>query len=232
VGGRTTDQGGALATVARQPLGRVLVALLAAGLLGYALWRLAQALLDTRGEGADATGLATRAGYLGSAIVHGFLCALAVRLLIDSGSSAGSGPREERQATAGVLDWPGGRALVIAAALAIIGVGAYNAWRGITRSFMEDLRVGGDARRAVERLGAIGLVARGAVFALAGVFLMKAAIEFDPSEAVGLDGALARLADQPYGQVLLGVTAAGLLAYAAFCVADARWHDFSGRAGD
>jgi hypothetical protein len=63
------------------------------------------------------------------------------------------------------------------------------------------------------------------VFGLVGIFLMKAAIEFDPSEAEGLDGALARLADQPYGQVLLGLTAAGLVAYAAYCVADARYHD-------
>ena len=63
------------------------------------------------------------------------------------------------------------------------------------------------------------------MFALVGVFLMKAAVEYDPSEAEGLDGALARLADQPYGQVLLGLAAAGLLAYAAYCLADARYHD-------
>ena len=63
---------------------------------------------------------------------------------------------------------------------------------------MEELTVAGQARRVVEPLGVVGHVARGVVFALIGVFLMKAAVEFDPSEAVGLDGALARLADQPY----------------------------------
>lgn len=90
---------------------------------------------------------------------------------------------------------------------------------------MDELSVSGRVRRLVERLGIVGHVARGAVFALVGVFLMKAAIEFDPNEAEGPDGALARLAEQPYGQVLLGITAAGLLADAAYCAADARYHD-------
>ena len=92
---------------------------------------------------------------------------------------------------------------------------------------MEDLGVSGAIRRVVERLGIVGHVARGAVFALVGVFLMKAAVEYDPEEAEGLDGALARLVDQPYGEVLLGLAAAGLLAYAAYCVADARYHRFT-----
>jgi hypothetical protein len=113
------------------------------------------------------------------------------------------------------------------AALIIIGVGVYNAYEGAAKKFMEDLRVSGRARTVVERLGMVGYIARGAVFVLIGVFLMKAAVEFDPSEAVGLDGALARLADQPYGHVLLGLTAVGLLAFAAYSAADARYHDSS-----
>ena len=226
--GQTTDQSGALATLADEPFGGLLIGLLAAGLLGYGLWRLVQAIFDTGGEGDDATGVVTRLGYFATAVVHLALFAFAVRLLAGSGGgsgSGGSGSAQEQQATAGVLGWPGGRAIVIVAALLIIGVGAYNAYRGITRDFMDELSVSGRVRRLVERLGIVGHVARGAVFALVGVFLMKAAIEFDPNEAEGLDGALARLAEQPYGQVLLGITAAGLLAYAAYCAADARYHD-------
>jgi hypothetical protein len=228
-GGETTDQSGALATIAEAPAGAVLVGLVAAGLLGYALWRLVQAVFDTGREGDDAKGIVRRVGYAASAAIHLALFAFAIRLLADSGggssSGAGSGSGQEQQATAGVLGWPGGRAIVIIAALVIIGVGAYNAYRGITKSFMDELVVGGGARTAVERLGMVGHVARGAVFALVGVFLMKAAVEYNPSEAEGLDGALARLANQPYGQVLLGLAAAGLVAYAAYCLADARYHD-------
>jgi Domain of Unknown Function (DUF1206) len=225
-GGETTDQKGALATLADEPAGGFLIGLLAAGLLGYGVWRLVQAIFDTGGEGDDATGVVKRIGYGASAAIHLALFGFAISLLAGSGGSSsgsGSGSGQEQETTAGVLGWPGGRAIVIIAALIIIGVGAYNAYRGITKRFMEDLAVGGDARRVVEPLGVVGHVARGVVFALIGVFLMKAAVEYDPSEAVGLDGALARLADQPYGQALLGLTAVGLLAYAAYCVADARY---------
>ena len=228
-GGETTDQKGALATLTDEPAGEVLIGLLAVGLLAYGVWRLVQAIFDTGGEGEDATGVVTRIGYAASGAIHLALFAFAIRLLVGSGgsgsgSASGSGSGQEQQTTAGVLGWPGGRAIVIVAALVIIGVGAYNAYRGVTKGFMEELNVGGGPRRAVETIGLVGHVARGVVFALVGVFLMKAAIEFDPSEAVGLDGALARLADQPYGQVLLGPAAAGLRAYAAYCVADARYH--------
>lgn len=231
-GGETTDQSGALSTLVEQPFGKVLVGLVAVGLLGYALWRLAQAIFDTGGEGDDAKGVVTRIGYAASAVIHLALFAFAIRLLTDSGGSSsgggsggGSGSGQEQQATSGVLGWNGGRAIVIVAALVIIGVGAYNAFEGVTKRFMKELNVSGGARTTVERLGIAGHVARGAVFALVGVFLMKAAIEYDPTEAEGLDGALARLADQPYGAVLLGLTAVGLLAYAAYCLADARYHD-------
>jgi Domain of Unknown Function (DUF1206) len=228
-GGTPADQQGALATLADEPLGKLLIGLLAAGLLGYALWRLAQAVLDTGGEGSDATGVVTRIGCAGSAAIHLALFAFAVQLLAGSGggSQGGSGSGQEQETTAGVLGWPAGRAIVIVAALVILGVGAYNAYRGVTKRFMEDLSVGGAARRTAERVGLVGHVARGAVFALIGALLMKAAVEFDPSEAEGLDGALARLAGQPYGQVLLGLAAAGLLAYAAYCVLDARYRDSS-----
>jgi hypothetical protein len=225
-GGQTTDQPGALATLADEPGGGLLIGLLAAGLLCYGLWRLVQAIFDTGGEGDEATGIVRRIGYAASGAIHLTLFAFAIGLLAGSGSGSGSGSSsgQEQETTAGVLGWTGGRAIVIVAALVIIGVGAYNAHRGVTKGFMEDLSVGGRARRLVEPLGVAGHVARGVVFALVGVFLMKAAVEFDPSEAVGLDGALTRLAHQPYGQVLLGLAAAGLLAYAAYCVADARFH--------
>jgi len=61
------------------------------------------------------------------------------------------------------------------------------------------------------------------VFALVGIFLIKAAVEYDPDEAIGIDGALRKLAEQTYGTVLLGVVAAGLLAYAVFCFVQARY---------
>jgi len=230
-GGRTTDTGGALQTLADQPLGRVLMVLLAVGLLGYAAWRIAQAVLDTDREGEGAKAIVTRIGAAGSALIHLGLMVLAIRLIADSGSGSGgaggsgSGADQESQATAGVFDWPAGRWIVLIAAAVVIGVGAYNVYEGLSRGFMDKMRVSGSRRRTVERLGVVGYVARGVVFGIAGVFLAKAAIEFDAKEAVGIDGALAELADRSFGPVLLGLVAAGLIAYALTCVAWARYRE-------
>ncbi|WP_217924223.1 DUF1206 domain-containing protein [Miltoncostaea oceani] len=232
VGGRTTDTGGALQTLADQPFGRVLMVLLAIGLLGYAAWRIAQAVLDTDDEGDGAKAVVTRIGAAASALIHLGLMVLAIRLVADSGSGSGgaggSGSRadQESQATAGVFDWPAGRWIVLVAAAVVIGVGAYNVYEGISRGFMDKMRVAGSRRRLVERLGVVGYVARGVVFGIAGVFLAKAAIEYDAKEAVGIDGALAELADRSFGPVLLGIVAAGLIAYALTCLAWARYREF------
>ena len=68
-----------------------------------------------------------------------------------------------------------------------------------------------------------GLFARMIVFGLVGAFLLESAIRYDPKEAVGLDGALQRLATSTYGRPLLGVVAAGLLCYALFRLTEARY---------
>ena len=54
-------------------------------------------------------------------------------------------------------------------------------------------------RKAFTGVGVFGHLARAVVFALIGYFLVRAAIDYDPDEAVGLDGALAKLGDSSYG---------------------------------
>lgn len=225
-GGKATDSTGALQSLADRSFGTLALVALAAGLAGYALWSLAQGLLDTDREGDSPGSLVTRAGRIGSGIAHGFLAVLAVRLVTGSGGGSASQGQEPR-AAAGVLGWPAGQEIVAVVGLVVIGVGAYQVWKGLSRDFMEYLSVSGDSRRMVERLGMVGIVARGLVFVLAGVFVTKAAIEFDPSEAEGLDGTLARLADQPFGAWLLGAAALGLLAFAAYCACEARYRRIS-----
>jgi hypothetical protein len=130
------------------------------------------------------------------------------------------------ETTAEILSWPAGRWLVGLAGACIVGVGLYNGYRGITQSFVEkwdSSRMSESVRRWATRIGVVGLLARLVVFSLIGFFAIRAAIDYDPKEAVGLDGALQKLTHQSYGPWLLGVTAAGLLAYALFCFADARY---------
>ena len=100
--------------------------------------------------------------------------------------------------------------------------------RGIKRSFLEKSRTDQmhDAtEKAFTVVGAIGYCARGVVFGLIGAFLIKAAIEYDPKEAIALDGALGKLAHATAGPFLLGLVAAGFIAFALYCLADTRYRN-------
>jgi hypothetical protein len=224
-GGKATSREGALATIADEAWGKVLLSALAVGFAAHALWRLLQALFDREREGSDASGVAKRVGYLGLAVVYGFLAFVSVRLLIDSGGVE-SQTSQARKATAHVLDWPGGRWLVGAVGLGLIGAGLFNGYRAFTQDFEEKWRTD-EMSRAVRRVGAglgtAGMLAKLVVFGLIGGFLVKAALEYDPQEAIGLDGALNEIAQASYGPTLLGLVAAGLLCYALFCFFEARY---------
>ena len=220
-GGKATDQSGALKTIADQPFGKVMLILVAIGLAGYSLWRLLHALLGHGPEKHDGT--FDRLAALGSGIAYAIVCAIAVDILLSGPSKGTSG---SSKAAAGVLGWPAGVWLVGIAGAVVIGVALFQAYRGVTADFLKDAKteqMGETTRRWYTLTAMVGHLARAVVFSLIGIFLIKAAIEYDPSKAVGLDGALAKLAHQSYGSALLGVVAAGLVAFAIYSLADARY---------
>lgn len=224
LGGReeSPDKNGALRTIAEQRFGQLLLLLLAGGLAGYALWRLAQALLDHDDEGEGPKGLAKRGGNLAKGLWYGTLCVLTLSVLVGNGSGSGN----EQQTTAGVFERPLGRYAVYAAGLAFAAAALFNGWRAVTCRFNRKLKtheMGELEETAATGIGVLGHLARLVVFGLVGIFLLRAAWEFDPSEARGLDGALLEVAQAPYGGLLLGVVAAGLLAYALHCLVQARY---------
>jgi hypothetical protein len=219
-GGKLTNQQGALHTVAHQPFGEVLLTLVAIGLGGYALWRFVRAALGRGPEGSD-KGF-ERVAALASGLVYLGMCVVAVRILAGS-PKASTNPD---QTTAGVLGWPAGTWLVGAAGLVLVGVGLYQGYRGLTKDFLADSKteeMGPLTRTWIGWIGLVGHLARMVVFTLAGAFLVKAAVDYDPQAAVGIDGALAKLLHEPYGPLLLGVVATGLIAFAAYSLSDARF---------
>lgn len=222
-GGKLTNQQGAFHTVAHQPFGHLLLTLIAIGLGGYSLWRLFRAALGHGPEGSD-KGF-DRIAAAGSGVVYGILCFVAVEILTGSGSG-GAGSGNASKTTGGILGWTGGTWIVGAAGAVMIGIGAYQGYRGVTQSFLKDSKTEQMSplmRRWIARIGTVGYLARMVVFCLVGVFLIKAAVNYNPSAAVGLDGALAKLLHQAYGSYLLGVVAAGLVAFAAYSLSDARY---------
>ena len=149
-------------------------------------------------------------------------------LLGDGGGS--SQISKAHETTAIVLSWPAGTWLVGLGGAILIGVGLWNAYRGLARKFEDKWNtghMGAAARRWGGRAGVVGHLARAVVFTLIGVFVIRAALQYDPKEAIGLDGALQKLASADYGPYLLGLTAAGLIAYGLYCLADARFRDVS-----
>jgi hypothetical protein len=130
--------------------------------------------------------------------------------------------------TARVMKWPAGRWIVGAVGIAILGAGVFNVWRGVTGRFRKNLKLrkmGKLEDRAFAIIGGIGHAARGVVFGLIGFFLVRAAYQYDQNEAVGLDGALGKVLQQDYGDTLLALVAAGLVAYGLYCYIEAGYRE-------
>lgn len=223
--GRPTSREGAVAALADEPGGAILLGAIAAGFAAYAVWRLVQAVFDREREGSDAPGVAKRVGYAGQAAVYAGMTYLTLHvLLVDD--RVPSQTSQARRATAEVLDWPAGRWLVGLAGAALVGAGLYNGYRAVTGGFDEKWRTGEMSpaeRRWSARIAVTGLLARLVVFGLVGAFLVKAAAEYDPAEAIGLDGALRKAAEASYGSWLLGLVAVGLACYGLTCLVEARY---------
>jgi hypothetical protein len=228
-GGKATSREGALAQLSHHPFGKIVLGALALGLAAYALWRFVQAYA----EGADdddgpARVWGKRLGYVGRGLIYAGLTYTALKLLF--GQRGQSQNERAHESAATVLGWPAGRWLVLAAGIAVVGAGVWNLYRGLARKFEDRWSVGRLSprmRRWGARAGVVGHVARFVVFALVGVFLVKAALDYKPKDAIGIDGALQKLAHASYGPFLLGLTAAGLVAYGVFCLVDARLRDVS-----
>jgi len=220
-GGKITNQQGAFRTVAAHPFGHVLLAALAAGLGGYAIWRLVRAALGHGREAAD-SGM-ERAGALGSGIAYALLCVIAVKILTAPSKSASG---NASKTASDVFAWPAGRWLIGAAGVVFAGVAAYQFIRGVRKKFLKDSKTS-EIPEVVKgwftAFGTVGHVARAIVFGMVAAFLIKAAYDYKANEAIGLDGALAKLYNGAYGGWLLGAVAAGLIAFASFSLVEARY---------
>lgn len=217
------DQQGALREIAETPAGSVLLILIAVGFAGYALWRLTEAALGHRDEDDQRKRAAKRAVSGVRGVIYLGLTATAVALLVSGG--AGSG--EPAPYTARLMEHTGGRWLVGAVGLLVVAAGVVLVVKGLTTKFEDELKrseMSPTVLRVARHFGQVGYVARGLVFGLVGAFVAKAAVDFDPNEAKGIDGALRTIADQAYGQVLLACCALGLVLFGIYSFVEARYH--------
>jgi hypothetical protein len=209
---------GALQELAQQSFGTILIWVIAIGMFLLVLWRLLEAAVGDENE--ESGRLRKRLTSLAKAVIYGSIAVSAVRVATGSGSGGGSDSM-----TAKLMDLPGGQLLVGAIGVAIIGYGANLVRRAWTEKFREHLDAegkSGDTGKAYIWFGKAGYMAKGVAFAIVGGLFCYAAVTHKPKKSGGLDVALHKVLQQPFGEVLLLAIAVGIACYGLFCFARAR----------
>jgi hypothetical protein len=226
-GKRQADRGGALAELSDKPFGAVLLWALAIGVVCMALWRLSEVLFGSVGP--DGRKAKKRLLAFARFVFYAFVAYSVISFAAGSGSGGGGGGSSDKQskdATAKVLDLPAGQWIVGAAGVGIAVAGVWLAGRAVMRSYRDKFKLGEMSprvRRLVDVTGVGGGAARGLVFAAAGAFAVRAAVDYEPDKAKGLDDTLRSFAETPLGPWLLALVAAGLVLFGLFSFAMARW---------
>ncbi|MFI8287983.1 DUF1206 domain-containing protein [Streptomyces sp. ms191] len=223
-GGEQADRGGALEQIAATPAGAVPLWALGAGLAGMAVWRLTEAVFGAAGPDGHKPG--KRALSAVRSVFYAFVAAVVLAFAAGAGNSgAGETDRQSQDATARLLALPAGRWLVGAAAVGIVVAGLWIAAQAVRRKYRKhlDRAMSKKARRYMDVTGVAGGVARGALLAAVGYFALRAAIDFDPDEAKGMDDAIRSFAQTGAGPWLLIALAAGLALFGLFSFGMSRW---------
>lgn len=224
--GAVTDRTGALAAIAAQPFGRLLLIVIAVGVTGYALWSLLRAILNPFNDDHSLSGILSRIGSLVTGVSYGALVIPITRLILGARQPAGSESQQAQQVASGLFTHPWGPWLVGAVGVVILVIGLARIYQGWTEQFERHFaryRLTAEQRRWAMRMGKLGTLALGVVMAIIGSLCVLAAVTLDPQKVGGMDQALSFLIQQPYGPWLLGLVAAGLIAYAAYSFMGALW---------
>jgi hypothetical protein len=217
------DRTGAVRLVAHTAFGTVALWLLVIGFIGMTLWRLSEAI----GGSAESDGrkASKRLANLVRAVFYAVVTYGILKYALGVGQPSSS-DKQSQDLTAAALKHPGGQWIVAIAGVIVVIAGLYTMYRAYKLKFLKHLRMGSAStrtRKAVTRLGQIGGIARGFVFATIGVFLVIAAKDANPKQAKGIDSALRALAHTPLGPVLLVVVALGLATFGLYSWCEARW---------
>jgi len=217
-GGGEASQQGAMAELAGNPAGLVVLWVTAVGMLALVVWQLTEAISGHRDREEGRKRTFKRLGSVGKAVIYAVLAWTAFQFAIGSGdSSSGSG---QKTMSAKLMSVPAGRILVIAIGVGILAIGVRNVWRGATKKFTHDLQ--GGVNPSTIRLGMVGFIAKGIALGVVGVLFALAGITHDPNKAGGTDQALRSLLALPFGQILLTLVALGIAAFGVYCFAWAR----------
>lgn len=210
--------------------GGIVLFLIFAGMLCYAVWRIIDAIWDLEAYGSDVEGIVARLGMVTTGVIHGAIGVLAFTLLFTSGAGSGGGS-SITQGVEAVMSWPGGRWIVGLAGLLTIGAAVYYLHKAWKEKYREHLRAN---RFTMNWNGALkaGVAAQGVVVGIIGALFVYAAFTANPNEAGGVAEAFSWLNGQPYGRILVAIVCVGLLGFALFCAVNAAYRIVPKAAGD
>jgi hypothetical protein len=218
---KNADISGALQTLVSQPFGKVLLCLVAVGMVALALWQASEAIWGYRNlESAKRVRKQVTSGARAATYA-----ALGVSAALVALGSTTSSTQSQQKATSDVLAWPGGRVIVVVVGLIIIGAGVAEVVKGVKKSFSEQIDTSSmspGARKSVVRLGQVGYIAKGVALGVVGGLLSYATLTADRQKQ-GLDGALQTILAQPFGKFLLTAVALGFVAFGLFAMVQSRY---------
>ena len=212
---------GAMSYLAQQPLGGFLVWAIAIGMVFLVIWRLLEFAFGYPEESDEKKRWRKRGTSLLKAVLYGAIAYSAFKTATGDGGGGGGSD----SMTAKIMKMSGGQLIVGIIGLAIIGYGISLIIRGWTEKFRENLDAQGQSGQdgsAYVMAGKVGYIAKGVAIVIVGGLFGYAAITHDPKKSGGLDQALQKVLEVPFGQALLAAIAVGIAAYGIFCFARAK----------
>jgi hypothetical protein len=211
--GGNADQSGALATLAAQPGGAVMLWVAAVVLAALGVWYLAETFLEEDAK--------HRVKSVAVGVVYLSLAFSAAKFAMGSGKSTG---QRNAGLSAQMMQSGWGKAVLVVIALVVLGVGGYHVYKGVSKEFLKDLDTAGTS---ITWVGIVGYVAKGLVLFGAGILVLVATFTSDPAKASGIDAAVKTLGGAPFGKFLLIIAALGLAAYGAYGLIRSRHADMT-----
>ncbi len=227
-GGKVTGTQGALIAVASQPFGKIVLFGIAIGLVCYVAWHLIAAVFDPENDN-DGFNVASRLAHGVRACVYGSLAEGAFDIIFSEGSS-GTGSSSSSEQAATVLAQPFGRVLLGGVAICAAAYGFYCIYRSVTSKFKQKLKLckmDETQEQWLLNIGRFGLIAKGIVAIIISYFAGQAARLAEPSKVKSTEEVLQTLQRQPFGAVLMGLVAFGLIAYGFHLIMQSRYRKIS-----
>jgi hypothetical protein len=221
LGGGKANKSVAFQVIYAQPLGKILLIIIAFGLFGYVTWRFFQSVYDIDYNGNDINARFTRIGYAFSAIIYLGLAIYALKLSLNGPPSEGND--SQQFIISKVLSYSSGKWVIGIAALLTIGNGIRQIHKGLSGKFIKNVQLmRAQHSDLYKKMGIIGYISRGIVLIIIGYFFLRAAVHLNASEAIGTKGAFDFL-ENNFGKFLMGLIALGLFGYGVFMFVKGRY---------